>query len=56
MRSPQRNADPADVVPYMAVGENPLRALSPTGGFAPISRRRQQGAVSRPAKRTQDVL
>ncbi len=40
----------------MAVDESPLRALSPTAGFAPINRRRQQGAVSRPAKRTQDVL
>ncbi len=40
----------------MAVDESPLRAWSPTAGFAPFNRRRQQGAVSRPAKRTQDVL
>ncbi len=38
------NLNPADVVaPHMADGGNPIRASSPTAGFAPDNRRRQQG-------------
>ncbi len=50
-----RSADPADVVvPHMAVGGNLLRASSPTAGFAPNNRCRQQGFASRAAYRSQD--
>ncbi len=50
-----RSADPSDVVvPHISFSENPLRASSPTAGFATSNRRRHQGSASRPAKRTQD--